>query len=100
MALLKMAERDGLPSWLRPWLEAERNARQLRCFHPTLIPALLQTENYARAVIRCDDLLSEAEVERRVTARMDRQDVLRQENPPQLVVVFDEGVLHRASGAC
>ncbi|MFG1672667.1 helix-turn-helix transcriptional regulator [Micromonospora sp. NPDC049282] len=95
IALLKMAERDGLPSWLRPWLDAERSARQLRCFHPTLIPALLQTENYARAVIRCDGLLTDTEVERRVTARMDRQDVLRQENPPQLVVVFDEGVLHR-----
>ncbi|MFI7302385.1 helix-turn-helix domain-containing protein [Micromonospora aurantiaca (nom. illeg.)] len=95
VSLLKMAEREGLPSWLRPWLDAERSARQLRCFHPTLIPALLQTENYARAVIRCDDLLSDAEVESRVAARMDRQDVLRQPNPPQLVAVIDEGLLHR-----
>ncbi|GAA2187026.1 helix-turn-helix transcriptional regulator [Micromonospora lupini] len=94
--LLKLAERDGQPSWFRPWLDAERSARQLRCFQPTLIPGLLQTENYARAVIRCDDLLSDDEVERRVHARLDRQSLLVQPEPPQFVAVVDELVLRRA----
>ncbi|MFD6753145.1 Scr1 family TA system antitoxin-like transcriptional regulator [Micromonospora gifhornensis] len=61
VALLRIAEREGQPSWFLPWLDAERLASQLRIFQPTLIPALLQTEGYARAVIRCDDLLSDDE---------------------------------------
>jgi transcriptional regulator with XRE-family HTH domain len=94
-SLLKLAERDGQPSWLRPWLEAERNAQQLRCYHPTLIPGLLQTENYARAVIRADDMLSDDEVEKRLAVRMDRQAVLTRPQPPKLVAVIEESVLRR-----
>ncbi|WP_432050432.1 helix-turn-helix domain-containing protein [Verrucosispora sp. NA02020] len=95
VALQRIAEREGQPSWFLPWLDAERMARQLRVFQPTLIPALLQTEGYARAVIRCDDLLSDEEVDRRVAARLDRQTVLTQPEPPQLIAVVDEAVLHR-----
>ncbi len=95
VALLRIAEREAQPSWFLPWLDAERLARQLRVFQPTLIPGLLQTEGYARAVIRCDDLLSDDEVERRVAARLDRQAILTQPDPPQLIAVIDEAVLHR-----
>ncbi|MEV4762357.1 helix-turn-helix transcriptional regulator [Micromonospora chokoriensis] len=95
--LLKLAERDGQPSWFRPWLDAERSARQLRCFQPTLIPGLLQTENYARAVIRCDDLLSDDEVERRVHARLDRQSIMTQPDPPQLIAVVNEHALRQTA---
>ncbi|MCZ7418771.1 helix-turn-helix transcriptional regulator [Verrucosispora sp. WMMA2121] len=94
-SLLRIAEREGQPSWFLPWLDAERQARQLRVFQPTLVPALLQTEGYARAVIRCDDLLSDDEVEQRVAARLDRQAILDQPDPPQLVAVVDEAILHR-----
>ena len=99
MSLLKLAERDGQPSWLRPWLEAEQSARQLRCYHPTLIPGLLQTEHYARAVIRADDMLSDGEVEKRLAVRMDRQSVLAQPDPPKFVAVIEEAVLRRADEA-
>ncbi|MFG3698865.1 helix-turn-helix transcriptional regulator [Micromonospora sp. NPDC047620] len=95
-SLLKLAERDGQPSWLRPWLEAERNAQQLWCYHPTLVPGLLQTENYARAVIRADDMLSDDEVEKRVAVRLERQAVLGRPQPPKLVAVIEEAVLRRA----
>ncbi|QGN46119.1 helix-turn-helix domain-containing protein [Micromonospora sp. WMMD558] len=95
-SLLKMAERAGQPSWFRPWLEAERDARQLRCYHPTLIPGLLQTENYGRTVIRADGMLSDGEVEKRLAVRMDRQSILDQPQPPQLVAVLEESVLRRA----
>ncbi|MEU9739899.1 helix-turn-helix transcriptional regulator [Micromonospora chersina] len=94
-SLLKLAERDGQPSWLRPWLEAERQAQQLRCYQPTLIHGLLQTENYARAVIRTDDMISDDEVDRRVAARMDRQSVLFQSDPPKYLAVLEEAVLRR-----
>ncbi|RKN46371.1 helix-turn-helix domain-containing protein [Micromonospora endolithica] len=96
MSLLKLAERDGQPSWLRPWLDAERDARQLRCYHPTLIPGLLQTEHYARAVIRADDMLGDDEVEKRLAVRMDRQSVLARPDPPKFVAVVEEAVLRRA----
>ncbi|MEV6366131.1 helix-turn-helix transcriptional regulator [Micromonospora musae] len=95
-SLLKMAERDRQPSWFRPWLEAERNALLLWCYHPTLIPGLLQTENYARVVIRADDMLSDDEVENRVAVRLDRQGILSRARPPKLVAVIEETVLRRA----
>ncbi|MFC4019377.1 DUF5753 domain-containing protein [Micromonospora sp. GCM10011542] len=93
--LLKLAERDGQPSWFRPWLDAERAAQQLRCFQPTLIPGLLQTENYARAVLRGDEMLSEESVGRLLAGRMDRQAIFTQSDPPQFVAVIDEMVLRR-----
>ncbi|KKJ94533.1 helix-turn-helix transcriptional regulator [Micromonospora sp. HK10] len=96
MSLLKLAERDGQPSWFRPWLEAERQAQQLRCYQPNLIPGLLQTENFARMMIHTDDMLSEDEVEKRLAVRMDRQSVLVQPSPPMFVAVIEEAVLRRA----
>ncbi|RKR91313.1 helix-turn-helix protein [Micromonospora pisi] len=96
IALLKLAERDGLPSWFLPWLDAERNARQLRCYQPSLVPGLLQTENYARVVIRCDDTLSDEQVEKRLANRMDRQAIFTKPDPPHFLAVIDEIVLRRA----
>ncbi|QOC92792.1 helix-turn-helix domain-containing protein [Micromonospora craniellae] len=93
--LLRTAEVLRQPAWFLPYLEAERTARQLRCYQSTLVPGLLQTERYARAVIRCDDTLTDAGVERRLANRMARQAVLDQEEPPQFVAVIDEVVLRR-----
>ncbi|WP_431936947.1 helix-turn-helix domain-containing protein [Micromonospora sp. RP3T] len=91
----RLAAELGTPSWFRPWLDAERGATQLRYFEPTLIPGLLQTEAYARGVLRTVDSLTDAEVEQRVSARMDRQNILTGERPPQFVAVIDEGALRR-----
>ena len=52
-------------------------------------PGLLQTEEYARAVLRDDD---------QVKLRMQRQDVLKKESPPVFVALIDESVLHRNVG--
>ncbi|MGY0002706.1 helix-turn-helix domain-containing protein [Micromonospora sp. I033] len=95
-SLLKLAERDGQPSWFRPWLEAERQAQQLRTYQPTLVPGLLQTENYARAMIRTDDMISDDEVERRLAVRLDRQSILSSPDHPKYVAVIEEWVLRRA----
>ncbi|TWH66442.1 helix-turn-helix protein [Micromonospora olivasterospora] len=94
-ALLKMAERDREPSWFKPWLEAERAAKQLRYFNPTLVPGLLQTANYARAVLRFDDTRPEEEVEKQVASRLERQEILSRERPPQVIAVIDETALRR-----
>lgn len=93
MSLLNLAKRDGEPVWFRPWLEAERSAHQLRVFEPTLVPGLLQTENYARVILRGVDTLSDEEVEQRVATRMERQKILAGARPPQFVAVIDEAAL-------
>lgn len=92
-ALLKLARRDGQPVWFRPWIDAEQTAIQLRNFQPTLVPGLLQTEHYARTILRGVDTLSDEQVERRVAARMERQKALTGEHPPQFVAVLDEAAL-------
>lgn len=91
----RMAAELGTPSWFRPWLDAERGATQLRYFEPNLIPGLLQIEHYARGVLRTVDSLTDDEVERRVSTRMDRQRILTGERPPQFVAVVDEAAIRR-----
>ncbi|MGV9213966.1 DUF5753 domain-containing protein [Micromonospora sp. RB23] len=53
-------------------------------------------KSYARAVIRCDDTLSDDEVEKRLTHRIDRQAILTKANAPQFIAVIAEAVLRRA----
>ncbi|GIJ34409.1 helix-turn-helix domain-containing protein [Micromonospora sediminimaris] len=95
----RLAMKLGAPSWFLPWLDAERGATQLRYFEPNLIPGLLQSEAYARAVLRLDPRLTDDEVDRRVTGRLERQAILTRESPPQLVVVVDEAAIRRAGDA-
>lgn len=89
--------RRDLP-WFRPWADLEQDATALRSYQPLLVPGLLQTEAYARAMLRTGNLLAPAEVEEIVTSRLARQCVLRREPPPQFVAVIDEAVLRRRVG--
>ncbi|MCG5453234.1 helix-turn-helix domain-containing protein [Micromonospora hortensis] len=93
VSLLKLAERDGEPSWFMPWLDAERNAKQLRYYNPTVIPGLLQTAAYARRIFRFDDHRLEEEVDRLVQSRLERHEILTSNSPPQVVAVVDEVAL-------
>jgi transcriptional regulator with XRE-family HTH domain len=89
--------KDGAaPTWLREWLEVEREALTLRWYEPAYVPGLLQTEAYARATLAGS--LAPAAVDQRVTSRLQRQDILAREEPPQLFVVLDEMVIRRACG--
>ncbi len=92
----RLASKLGTPSWFLPWLDAEGSATQLQYFEPNLVTGLLQTEAYARAVLRLDPKLTDGEVDRRVTARMQRQSVLSREAPPNIILVMDEGAIRRA----
>ncbi|MFI6759777.1 helix-turn-helix transcriptional regulator [Micromonospora sp. NPDC050417] len=91
----RLVARLGAPEWFRPWLEAEQLATQLRCFEPNLIPGLLQTPDYARAVLRLDARLSDEGLDRLVAMRIDRQVVLSKEAAPQLIAVIDESAIRR-----
>lgn len=87
------------PAWFRDWLEAEREATALRWWEPMLIPGLLQTADYARAILTAGPEAVGDEVEQMVSGRMDRQSILDRAAPPLLWVVLDEAVLHRCVGS-
>ncbi|MFF4876458.1 DUF5753 domain-containing protein [Micromonospora sp. NPDC000668] len=89
--------RRDLP-WFRPWAELEQDATSIRSYQPLLVPGLLQTEGYARAVLGTGGLVAPAEVDQIVTSRIERQSVLAADHPPQLVAVIDEVVLRRPVG--
>lgn len=87
---------DVLPSWFSVYVGLEAEAAEIKGFEPQLVPGLLQTSEYARAVIRAEHPdAPDAEVERRVELRLRRQD---REQPPRLWYVLDEAVLHRPVG--
>ncbi|WP_431921195.1 helix-turn-helix domain-containing protein [Micromonospora wenchangensis] len=96
--LLALVRADSAPPWLREWISVEREATLIRWFEPSLVPGLLQTEAYARAVLHGGGMLRESEIEQRVSSRMDRQAVLTRERPPEVVAVIDEAVLRRGIG--
>lgn len=74
-------------------LEAE--ARSIRTFEALAIPGLLQTEEYARAVIRSGGIADEDEIDRRVQARMIRKQVLAAPDAPLYWAIIDEAALRK-----
>jgi transcriptional regulator with XRE-family HTH domain len=101
--LLGLARRwDGpYPQWFRDWVDAEETASALRWWEPVLIPGLLQTADYARALFRAWQPASSADenLDDLVSARLERQEVLNRVSPPLLWVVLDEAVLRRLIGS-
>ncbi|MFE0590287.1 Scr1 family TA system antitoxin-like transcriptional regulator [Micromonospora echinospora] len=96
--LLTLVRADAAPPWLREWISVEKEATLIRWFEPSLVPGLLQTEAYARAVLGGSGMLRESEIEQRVSSRLERQSILWGDNPPEFVAVVDEGVLRRRIG--
>ena len=88
----------GYPSWFAEWVDSERNATSLRSWEPLLIPGLLQTTDYARAILAADPETTEDQLDELVSARLERQAILDRPSPPTLWVVLDEAVLHRLIG--
>src|SRR5579859_1114077 len=89
---------DILPHWVEPYFGLEAAASFIREYELQFVPGLLQTEAYARAVIRLGTSASEDEVARRAEARISRQELLRRDHPPKLWAVLDESALRRAIG--
>ncbi|MEN3616160.1 helix-turn-helix transcriptional regulator [Plantactinospora sp. ZYX-F-223] len=87
-----------VPVWYRPFVEHEGRASLLRVYHPLVVPGILQTEAYARAVLVGRRFQPDT-VDGIVATRLGRQEILyRRPDPCQLVAVVDEGVLHRRVG--
>jgi transcriptional regulator with XRE-family HTH domain len=87
------------PKWFDLFLGLESGAAELSTFETVLVPGLLQTREYADAVIRANRDLSDELVEQLVELRMGRKQILeRDEDPVHLWAVLDESVLYRQYG--
>jgi hypothetical protein len=90
---------DVLPGWFQSYLGLEAAASLIRTYEVQFVPGLLQTKDYARAVVQLGHRRSPAEeIERRVGLRMLRQQLLTRTDPPQVWAVVDEAALRRPIG--
>ncbi|MEU0007881.1 helix-turn-helix transcriptional regulator [Streptomyces sp. NPDC006314] len=86
--------RDVMPDWFAAYLSLEQAASQIRAYENQFVHGLLQTEDYARALLGAGNPHACAEAtERRVALRMRRQELLARKAPPRVWVVMDETVL-------
>jgi transcriptional regulator with XRE-family HTH domain len=108
--LLDIARTADGQGWLRPYhselpeeyaayISFEAEARAVRNYESLFVPGLLQTEDYARAVITGTlPMASSTEVDQRVQARMERQERLRAAEPLELWAIVDEAAIRRLVG--
>lgn len=90
-----------IPTWALAYVDLEREAVAISSFENQVVPGLLQTEEYMRAVFR-DDIptLGEDEIELRVAARLSRQELLQRRIPPAASFILSEAILRdRIGGA-
>jgi transcriptional regulator with XRE-family HTH domain len=90
---------DTMQPQMATYIGLESAASEIRIYEVSLIPGLLQTEDYARAVIRAGMVNSPAEdIERRVSLLMARQPAVIRDDPPKVWAVLDEAALRRQVG--
>jgi transcriptional regulator with XRE-family HTH domain len=90
---------DVLPRWFESYIGLETAASVIRSYELQFVPGLLQTEEYARAVISISNAHASAEeIAHRVSLRMRRQDLLTRPGAPEMWAVLDEAALRRSPG--
>jgi len=90
---------DVLPRWFESYVGLEKAASIIRNYEVQFVQGLLQTEDYARAVILISNAHAPAgEIDRRVSLRMGRQELLTQPGAPEFWAVLDEAALRRSPG--
>jgi transcriptional regulator with XRE-family HTH domain len=91
---------DVMPAWFEPYVGLEEAASSIRCYESQLIPALLQTADYAQAIARLGHPAGSAdEIKRRVSLQLTRQAVLSRPTLASLWLVLDEAALRRPVGS-
>lgn len=97
--LQELVAREAYPAFFAPVIPFEREAVRIHGWELGAVPGLLQTEDYARALIRSGRPMDDAEeIDRLVAARIERQEVVRNVKPPLLWYVLDESVIRRVTG--
>lgn len=89
--------RETAYEWLDQWISIEEQTNQLLWFETTVIPGLLQTDDYARTVLEMNAWAHG--VEEQVQTRLERQKVLTGDGAPLFVAVLDEAVFRRPIGS-
>lgn len=91
---------EAIPEWVQSYVGLEEEASTFQEYQPEFVPGLLQTEEYARAVMRSAPVLPpHEELERRLSIRMKRQErVLEREHPPKIWLIINEAVVRRTVG--
>ena len=90
---------DAVPDWFEVYVGLEADAASITAYDAEFVPGLLQNEDYARAIHRAKLFsASEEEIERIVTVRMARQDLLTSQDGPQVWFVLNEAVIRRVVG--
>ncbi len=106
-ALMNLAREARRQGWwmkyddlqLNPYIGLEQAATSITSYTMYYIPALLQTEDYARAIIKGIAPKIDLKIhQQRVEVRLRRQQLLAQEKPPRYRVLLDEAALHRPVG--
>ncbi|WP_371800680.1 helix-turn-helix transcriptional regulator [Streptomyces sp. NBC_01732] len=93
--LVGLVLRSQLPTWFQPYADMEAKAAYISTYQAQLVYGLLQTEEYARALLGVD---YPERVDEMAAARLDRQRILRGENPPALWIVLSEAALLQEVG--
>jgi transcriptional regulator with XRE-family HTH domain len=88
---------DILPGWFSMYVSLEGAAALIRQYEPHFVPGIMQTEEYARGVLKAGAIGQSRpeDIERHVALRMQRQDLLTRENAPRIWAVMDETALRR-----
>jgi transcriptional regulator with XRE-family HTH domain len=90
---------DVVPAWFEAYLGLEQAASVIRTYEVQFVPGLLQTPDYARAVAQLGHPdASKTQIERRVSLRMSRAQILHRPDPSNLWAVIDEAALRRPIG--
>ncbi|MBO4159348.1 helix-turn-helix domain-containing protein [Micromonospora antibiotica] len=84
--------RNVVPDWFRQYLDLEADAAEIRWYQSEVIPGILQTEPYIRALINSED------VERQIAVRLERQKVIDRPDGPELSFILSESALRRNLG--
>jgi transcriptional regulator with XRE-family HTH domain len=90
---------DAMPNWFQTYVGLEEAAALIRTYQVQFIPGLLQTEDYARAIVLLNrPHMDPSELERRINVRMRRQKLVADGDGPRLWAVVDEAALRRPVG--
>ncbi|MGO4419505.1 Scr1 family TA system antitoxin-like transcriptional regulator [Streptomyces sp. MCAF7] len=94
-----LARRPGLAAWFRQWAGLEEQAISLNTYECRVIPGLLQTEAYARAVFQSRvPLLDDQQIDAQLTARQERQRLLRDRPNTAFSFIVEEALFLRRTG--
>jgi transcriptional regulator with XRE-family HTH domain len=100
MATLARRADGPVPRWFETWLATEAQATMLKYWSPIIVPALFHTAGYARALLLAAQTdTSDETIEALVTAKLERATILERADPPDVVALIDELVLHRLIGS-